>query len=94
MPINSSNDSGVTAGLTFVTSTLGNTVGGVTRLTGGVLGAAGRGVGDTITGATGSAGRPVGDGLGGLANGLEDGTKRAAKGVEDLGTGKNSGKLW
>ena len=52
---------------------------------GGVVGAAGRGLGDTVTGATGSAGKPIGDGLANITTGLEDGTKKVAKGVEDTG---------
>ncbi|KAF7972547.1 hypothetical protein HWV62_17752 [Athelia sp. TMB] len=91
MPSSSSNDTGATAALKFGTSTVGNTAGGLTRLVGGVVGAAGRGVGDTINGATGSAGRPVGDGLNSLANGLEGGTGSIAKGIEDAGMGKAGG---
>jgi hypothetical protein len=60
---------------------------------GGVAGAAGRGLGDTITATTGNAGKPIGDGLGGAATGLEDGTKRVARGVENAGQGKDS-KHW
>jgi hypothetical protein len=86
MPINtSSQDTGVTGAAKFVTSTLGNTVGGVARTVGGVTGAATRGVGDTITSATGSAGKPVGDAIGSAGTGVEDGAKRVAGGVEDAG---------
>lgn len=81
----SSQDTGVTGAAKFVTSTLGNTVGGVSRTVGGVTGAAARGVGDTITSATGSAGKPVGDALGSVGTGVEDGANRVAKGVEDAG---------
>ncbi|KAJ5225899.1 hypothetical protein N7468_007124 [Penicillium chermesinum] len=88
MPVNGSQDSGVTGAAKFVTSTLGNTVGGVGRTVGGVTGAATRGVGDTISGATGSAGRPVGDALNSAGTGLEDGTKRVAHGVENAGQWK------
>ncbi len=61
MPINTSQqNTGVTGAAKFVTSTLGNTVGGVTRTVGCVTGAATRGVGDTITSVTGSAGWKMG----------------------------------
>ncbi|GLA02915.1 hypothetical protein AnigIFM60653_002486 [Aspergillus niger] len=83
-----SQDSGVTGAAKFVTSTLGNAVGGVSRTVGGVTGAAGRGVGDTITGATGSAGKPVGDALGSVGSGVEDGARKVAKGIEDAGQWK------
>lgn len=59
---------------------------------GGITGAAGRGIGDTITGATGSAGRPLGDGLGNAASGVEGGTKKVAQGVEDAGQWKSGAK--
>ncbi|OWY44895.1 hypothetical protein AALT_g3760 [Alternaria alternata] len=62
MPIGQQ-ESGVTSGVKFVTSTVGNTVGGVTNTVGGVVGALGRGVGETLEGATGSAGRPVARGI-------------------------------
>ncbi|OQD67189.1 hypothetical protein PENDEC_c042G01559 [Penicillium decumbens] len=59
MPIgNGSQDQGATGAAKWVTSTLGNTVGGITRTVGGVAGTATRGIGDTITSATGSAGKP------------------------------------
>ncbi|RAH43481.1 uncharacterized protein BO95DRAFT_445066 [Aspergillus brunneoviolaceus CBS 621.78] len=87
----SSQDSGVTGAAKFVTSTLGNTVGGVSRTVGGVTGAAGRGIGDTITGATGSAGKPVGDALGNIGSGVEDGARKVAQGVEDAGQWKSRG---
>ncbi|OQD84323.1 hypothetical protein PENANT_c013G09355 [Penicillium antarcticum] len=77
MPIDtSSQDKGVTGAAKFVTSTFGNTVGGVTRTLGGVTGTAGRGIGDTITSATGSTGEPVGNMLGSATTGLEDGAKQ------------------
>ncbi|KAJ9609473.1 hypothetical protein H2200_005800 [Cladophialophora chaetospira] len=79
MPINtSSSDEGATGAAKFVTSTVGNTVGGLARTVGGVTGALGRGLGDTITGATGSAGKPVGDALGNTLTGVENGTKKVA----------------
>ncbi|KAH7275416.1 hypothetical protein B0J15DRAFT_540438 [Fusarium solani] len=52
---------GVTGAAQFLTSTLGNTVGGLGRTVGNVTGAATRGVGDTVTAATGDLGRPLGD---------------------------------
>ena len=74
--------------VTFVTSTLGNGVGGVSKTAGGVVGAAGRGVGGTVTGVTGDLGKPVGDAVASLGNGVEGGTKSVAEGVEDAGKGK------
>ncbi|KAL3479484.1 hypothetical protein BJX99DRAFT_255488 [Aspergillus californicus] len=62
MPLNNSNTSsqnqGVTGAAKFVTSTLGNTVGGLSSTVGGVAGAATRGLGDTVSSATGSTGKP------------------------------------
>ncbi|KAH7374938.1 hypothetical protein B0T11DRAFT_269413 [Plectosphaerella cucumerina] len=83
-------DNGATGAVKFVTSALGNTVGGVSRTVGNVTGAATRGVGDTITGATGSAGRPIGDGLGNIGTGVENAANSAGKGVEDAGQWKRS----
>ncbi|KAL9034723.1 MAG: hypothetical protein Q9214_006913, partial [Letrouitia sp. 1 TL-2023] len=74
-PISSDKDSGITGGAKFVTSTIGNTVGGLGRTVGGVAGAGGRGLGQTVTGATGSAGKPVGDAIESLGNGVESGAK-------------------
>ncbi|KAF3028550.1 hypothetical protein E8E15_009290 [Penicillium rubens] len=79
---------GATGAAKFVTSTLGNTLGGVTRTVGGVAGTAGRGVGDTITSATGSAGEPIGNALSNVSSGLENGAKRVAQGTEDAGKWK------
>ncbi|KAI1619003.1 hypothetical protein EDD37DRAFT_647787 [Exophiala viscosa] len=93
MPINTSeSDVGVTGAAKFVTSTVGNTVGGLAKTLGGVTGAAGRGIGDTITGATGSLGKPLGDGLNNAATGVESGTKRVAQGVEDAGQWRGGAK--
>lgn len=86
-----SDDTGVTGAAKFVTSTLGNTVGGVSRTVGGVTGAAGRGVGETITGATGSLGKPLGDALANAGTGVENGAKDVARGVEDAGEWKSGG---
>lgn len=48
-------------------------------------------VGNTVTGVAGSYGKPLGDALNSLGNGVEDGTGRVARGVEDAGKGK---KTW
>lgn len=85
------NDTGVTGIAKFATSTLGNTVGGLSRTVGGITGAAGRGLGDTITGATGSAGKPIGDALANAGSGVENGAKDVAKGVEDAGEWRSGG---
>ncbi|KAJ7037161.1 hypothetical protein C8F04DRAFT_1257388 [Mycena alexandri] len=81
--------SGVSGGVTAVTSTVGNGVGGVLGTVGGVVGAAGRG-GETVTGVTGSYGKPAGDALYSLGDGLEGGTRKIARGVEDAGKGKRT----
>ncbi|CAD0029432.1 unnamed protein product [Aureobasidium pullulans] len=75
-------NSGVAGGVTAVTSTVGNGVGGL-------LGTVG--VGGTVTGVTGNAGKPLGDALTSLGNGVEDGTNSIKKGVESAGQGK---KAW
>ncbi|KAK1636266.1 hypothetical protein BDP81DRAFT_429363 [Colletotrichum phormii] len=91
MPVgNSDQNAGVTGGAKFVTSALGNTVGGVTRTVGNVTGAATQGVGDTISSATGSAGRPVGDGIANLGQGLSGALNSVGKGAEDAGQWKRS----
>ena len=87
MPIGS-DDSGLTKGVKFTTSTVGNLVGGLAGTVGGVVGAGGRGVGHTITGVTGKAGKPVGDAIESLANGTEVGARSIAEGVERAGQGK------
>ncbi|KAL9039076.1 MAG: hypothetical protein Q9180_002747 [Flavoplaca navasiana] len=87
-PIGSENDKGATGAAKFVTSTVGNTVGGLGRTVGGVVGAGGRGLGQTITGATGSAGKPVGEAIESLGNGVENGANNVSKGVEDAGKWK------
>ncbi|KAI0839636.1 hypothetical protein F5Y06DRAFT_11422 [Hypoxylon sp. FL0890] len=86
--MNNSQDSGVTGAAKFVTSTVGNTAGGVGRTAGNVVGAAGRGLGDTITSATGSAGKPVGDALGSVGTGVQNGADSLSKGVENAGQWK------
>ncbi|KAI9742045.1 MAG: hypothetical protein M1834_000435 [Cirrosporium novae-zelandiae] len=87
MPVGQS-DSGLSKGALFVTSTIGNTVGGVSKTVGGILGAGGRGLGETITGVTGSAGKPIGDGIASAATGIENGARDVARGVEKAGQGK------
>jgi len=82
------NDSGITAGIKFVTSTVGNTAGGLVNTVGGITGAAGRGIGDTIEGATGSAGKSVGRAIANGATSVEDGAYKVAGGVKDAGQGK------
>ncbi|KAI1174374.1 hypothetical protein F4777DRAFT_554309 [Nemania sp. FL0916] len=89
MPLENNNDQGVTGAAKFVTSTLGNAVGGVGRTVGNVTGAAGRGIGDTITSSTGSAGRPVGDAISSVGTGIEGGANSVAKGVENAGKWKS-----
>ncbi|KAI1387637.1 uncharacterized protein F4822DRAFT_430384 [Hypoxylon trugodes] len=84
----SNQDTGVTGAAKFVTSTVGNTVGGVGRTAGNVVGAASRGLGDTITSATGSAGKPVGDALGSVGTGVQSGAEGVSKGVENAGQWK------
>lgn len=84
MPLDNQNNNPVT----FVTSTLGNGVSGVTKTVGGVVGAGGRGVGSTITGVTGNAGKPLGDAIEALGNGVEGGAKSVGDGVQNAGKGK------
>ncbi|TEA16757.1 hypothetical protein C8034_v000922 [Colletotrichum sidae] len=91
MPVgNNDQNNGVTGAAKFVTSTLGNTVGGVTRTIGNVTGAATKGVGDTITSAGGSTGRPVGDGISNVGGGLQNALNSVGKGAEDAGQWKRS----
>ncbi|KAL8627814.1 hypothetical protein Q9189_006496 [Teloschistes chrysophthalmus] len=73
MPFGSEDDKGATGAAKFVTSTVGNTVGGLGKTVGGVVGAGGRGIGQTVTAATGSAGKPVGEAIESLGNGVENG---------------------
>ena len=51
-----------------------------------MVGAAGRGVGDTVNHTTGT--KQGGDALKSLTDGVEDGVSRIAKGVEDGSKGK------
>ncbi|KAF5876878.1 uncharacterized protein Bfra_001233 [Botrytis fragariae] len=87
MPIN--DKSGVSGGVTWVTSTVGNGVSGVTNTVGGVVGAVGRGLGETVNEVTGNAGKPVGDGIKDIGEGIEGGAARVAKGVKNAGEGQH-----
>jgi hypothetical protein len=73
-----------------VTSTLGNTAGGLAHTVGGVVGAASRGVGETVTAATGGLGKPLGDGVANIGTGVEGGVGSVAKGVKDAGEWKTN----
>ena len=84
------NESGATAGVKFVTSTVGNTAAGAVNTVGGIVGAAGRGVGETIEGAAGSTGRPVAKAVANASTGIEGGAKDVAAGLKDAGQGKSS----
>ncbi|KAI0386360.1 hypothetical protein F5Y04DRAFT_290029 [Hypomontagnella monticulosa] len=89
MPLeNNDQNKGVTGAAKFVTSTVGNVVGGVGRTAGNVVGAAGRGIGDTVTSATGSTGKPVGDAIGSVGTGVQSGAEGVSKGVENAGQWK------
>ena len=90
MPLSSSSSSssGATAGVKFVTSTVGNTVSGLTNTVGGIVGAGGRGLAETVEGATGSAGKPVARPITEVATGVEDGGRRVAGAVKAAGEGK------
>ena len=81
MPFN--NNSGAKDGVTAVTSTVGNTVGGLTNTVGGIVGAAGRGVGSTVNNATGT--KAAGDSLAYITDGVENGASSLAKGAENAG---------
>ncbi|KAL8780788.1 MAG: hypothetical protein Q9194_000721 [Teloschistes cf. exilis] len=80
MAFGSEDDKGATGAAKFVTSTVGNTVGGLGKTVGGVVGAGGRGLGQTVTAATGSAGKPVGEAIESLGNGVENGANNVSKG--------------
>ncbi|EGS18969.1 uncharacterized protein CTHT_0055860 [Thermochaetoides thermophila DSM 1495] len=84
----SPSDTGITGAGKAVTSTLGNTVGGLADTVGGVLGATARGVGETVTGATGGLGKPLGEALGKAGSGVEGGVANVAQGVRDAGEWK------
>lgn len=89
---NKKNNSGVTGAGKTVTSTLGNTVGGLTNTVGGVVGAATRGIGETVTGATGGLGKPLGDGIANIGTGVEGGVAHVSQGVKDAGEWKTNAK--
>ena len=76
--------------LTFflLASQVGNAFGGLTKTVGGVVGTAGRGVGETFNQTTGT--KQAGDALQGLTDGVENGANSVGKGVEDAGQGKKS----
>ena len=65
---------------------VGNLAGGLTKTVGGVLGTAGRGLGQTINNTTGT--KVVGDGLQSVTNGVEDGGHRIGRAAEDAGQWK------
>ena len=74
-------------GAKAVTSTLGNTVGGLVNTVGGVVGAATRGVGETVEGATGL--RSVGRGIAEVGTGIEAGVRSVGQGVKNAGQWKS-----
>ncbi|KAH9907531.1 hypothetical protein F4778DRAFT_777957 [Xylariomycetidae sp. FL2044] len=90
MPLDNNDNKGVTGAAKFVTSSVGNAVGGIGRTVGNVTGAAGRGVGDTISNSTGSAGKPIGDAISNIGTGVEGGANSVSKGVENAGQWKSS----
>jgi len=57
---------------------------------GGVVGAAGQGLGSTINNTTGT--RAVGDGLSSVTDGVDGATKNVQGGVEGLGQGRLPGR--
>ncbi len=61
----------------------------MTNTVGGVVGAAGRGVGETVNGVTGKVGKPVGDGIKDVAEGIEVGAASVAGGVKRAGEGEH-----
>ena len=60
----------------------------MTNTVGGVVGAASRGIGETVAGATGGPGVQVGKGIADVGNGIEDGTKKLAKAAKNAGEWK------
>ncbi|KAF2669917.1 hypothetical protein BT63DRAFT_224896 [Microthyrium microscopicum] len=89
---------GVTTAVGNTVSGLSNTVGGVvgmwpyycsfTLYSDVVIGAVGRGLGETVTGVTGGVGQPVGNALESVGDGVQDGGARIAKGSRDAGQWK------
>lgn len=65
---------------------VGNLVGGVAKTVGGVVGTAGRGLGQTINNTTGT--KVVGDSLQGVTDGIESGSNAVGKGAENAGQWK------
>ncbi|KAK4231461.1 hypothetical protein QBC38DRAFT_223186 [Podospora fimiseda] len=74
-----------------VTSTLGNTLGGLTDTLGDTVGSAGSGLGNTINSATGQTGVPVGDMITNLTGGVSGAAKSLGKGIKDTGEMKKPG---
>ncbi|TLS20218.1 uncharacterized protein PpBr36_11507, partial [Pyricularia pennisetigena] len=74
-------DSGATGVAKTGTTTLGNTLSGLTNTVGGVVGGASRGVGETVSGVTGGLGKPLGDGVANVGTSVESGDNQT--------TGKN-----
>ena len=58
----------------------------MTKTAGGIIGTAGRGVGETINSTTGT--KAVGDGLQSITGGVENGANSAGKGAENAGQWK------
>ncbi|KAH8834023.1 hypothetical protein DL96DRAFT_1579176 [Flagelloscypha sp. PMI_526] len=76
-------NNGVRQGVTGVTSTVGNGVGGLVGTVGGVVGETGRGLGSTVNKTTGT--KPVGDALNSLTGGVESGGRGVQDALEDAG---------
>lgn len=89
---NNSTSKGATGVAKTVTSTVGDTVGGLTNTVGGVLGVATRGVGEAVNSATGGLGKPLGDGIANIGTGVEGGVGSVAQGVKDAGEWKTNPK--
>ena len=58
------------------------------KTVGGVVGSAGKGLGDTINNTTGT--KAVGDGLKGVTDGIDSGSQSVGKGAENAGQWKTS----
>jgi hypothetical protein len=63
-------------------------VSGVLNTAGGLVGAVGRGLGETVTGVTGGMGKPVGSALKFVGDGVQGGAANIAKGARDAGQWK------
>ncbi|KAK5127966.1 hypothetical protein LTR85_005083 [Meristemomyces frigidus] len=89
--MNSNKDSGAEGAAKGVTGTLyqlGNLTGGISKTAGGLVGSAGKGLGDTINNTTGT--KAAGDGLQSVTGGIEDAGNSAGKGAENAGQWKKS----